>query len=412
MSGSFQGFSQRASLGPDPGPRHSAVVGSPLTPLPSSQAPRSVQGPRSPVFDPPSRSISRASNPFQAILQPAPPAPSDPALAEAISLLATTLRNPTNYKSESGNERNNVRDPDPFDGSEPTKLRPFFAHLELVFRARPRTFPNDEKKVTYAISYLKGTALQWFEPYLLETHTLNPPEFLSDYESFQEELRRNFGPYDATGTAENDLENLRMSDSQKITKYITRFTQLATQVPWDENALRYQFYKGLPSRLKDRISEVGKPGNLLALRDLSQSLDHRYWERKSEQTREAGSQKSAPKTSTSDNKDQKTSSYGQKSTSNHSVSNSGSSFKPTTQQTTNKPASKPTPKPYADKLGKDGKLTQEERQRRFTNNLCLFCGGSGHTASDCSKKSSSAAKARAAQVFTPKTPEAGAEPKK
>ena len=54
----------------------------------------------------------------------------------------------------------------------------------------------------------------------------------------------------------------------------------------------------------------------------------------------------------------------------------------------------------SDKLGKDGKLTPQERQRRFNNNLCMFCGGVGHTAKDCNKASSSAAKAkaRAAQV--------------
>ena len=61
-------------------------------------------------------------------------------------------------------------------------------------------------------------------------------------------------------------------------------------------------------------------------------------------------------------------------------------------------------KPYSDKLGKDGKLTQEERQRRFANNLCLFCGGPGHTAGACPKKTSSAAKARAAQATPVATP--------
>ena len=46
------------------------------------------------------------------------------------------------------------------------------------------------------------------------------------------------------------------------------------------------------------------------------------------------------------------------------------------------------------------KLTQAEHTRRFNNNLCLFCGGVGHTAKECPKSSSSAtkAKARAAQT--------------
>ena len=48
----------------------------------------------------------------------------------------------------------------------------------------------------------------------------------------------------------------------------------------------------------------------------------------------------------------------------------------------------------ADKLSKDGKLTQQERQCRFNNHLCMFCGGVGHTAANCMKASSSAAKTK------------------
>ena len=296
-------------------------------------------------------------------------------------------------------EKDNVRDPDPFDGSDPNKLRAFFAQLELVFKARPRTFDSDERKVTYALSYLKGTALQWFEPYLLEGYSEEPPLFLYSYEAFQDELRINFGPYDATGAAEHDLENLRMTEGQRIAKYITQFNRLATQVRWGTAALRYQFYKGLPDRLKDRISEVGKPETLEGLRNLAQSLDHRYWERKAEQSRDHNkSGKSANKPERSDNKPP---------TPQKSSAPSGlqppSSSKPTPSGNNSARTSKEK-KPYSDKLGKDGKLTQEERQRRFANNLCLFCGGPGHTAGACPKKTSSAAKARAAQATPDATP--------
>ncbi|CDO70361.1 hypothetical protein BN946_scf184856.g5 [Trametes cinnabarina] len=65
-------------------------------------------------------------------------------------------------------ECHNVREPNQFDRSDPTKLHLFFTQLEPVLKTQPRTFDTDEKKVTYAISYLKGMALTWFEPYLLE----------------------------------------------------------------------------------------------------------------------------------------------------------------------------------------------------------------------------------------------------
>ena len=279
-----------------------------------------------------------------------------------------------------------------------------------MFKARPRTFDSDEKKVTYAISFLKGTALQWFEPYLLEGDSDNPPVFLTSYEHFQEELRVNFGPYDASGAAEHELMNLRMGDNQRIAKYITQFTRLATQVRWGNAPLRYRFYDGLPNRLKDRISEVGKPETLVALRDLAQSIDNRYWERKAEVSRDSGSSKSGNKPSS----DSKSSNSGNKSASNNSgqassstpsKSNSGSSSK--SPKTPKAPA-----KTYSDKLGKDGKLTPEERQRRFANNLCLFCGGAGHTASACPKKTSAATKGRAAQANpAPAAPAPAAAPK-
>lgn len=331
-------------------------------------------------------------------------------LAGAIAYLAQTITydRATQNQNQSGasSERNNVREPDQFDGTEPTKLRLFFAQLELVFKARPRTFNSEEKKVTYGISYLKGTALQWFEPYLLESDSENPPIFMTDYETFKEELRVNFGPYDASGAAEHDLMNLRMSDNHRIAKYITQFTRLATQVRWGNAPLRYRFYDGLPNRLKDRISEVGKPTTLVELRDLAQSIDNRYWERKSEQSRDSGTSKSGGKSGSSDSKPAQ----------QNKSSNSGSSNTPKPAQSSgSKPAAKTPAKPYADKLGKDGKLSPEERQRRFTNNLCLFCGGAGHSANACPKKTSSAAKARAATAGAPApaaaAPEAPKEPK-
>ena len=47
-----------------------------------------------------------------------------------------------------------------------------------------------------------------------------------------------------------------------------------------------------------------------------------------------------------------------------------------------------------DKLGKDGKLTPQERQRHMDSGLCLLCASSSHMIKDCPK----ATRGRAAQV--------------
>ena len=100
----------------------------------------------------------------------------------------------------------------------------------MVFKGRPQTFDTDERKINYALSFLKDLALEWFETYLLEAPTGNPPVFLTNYAKLQEELRLNFRLFNPQSSAEHELEQLQMSDNQHIAKYITWFTCLATQV--------------------------------------------------------------------------------------------------------------------------------------------------------------------------------------
>ena len=139
-------FTQSTSLyrTPTQGPLRpgSAPVSPSLGLLPSANAGPTGPAPGGPKVPPPT-SAPAASTPQ-----------TGPDLASAIALLAQTLQQPASALTKSTNERHNVREPDPFDGSDPTKLRTFFAQLELVFKARPRTFDTDEKKVTYAVSHL------------------------------------------------------------------------------------------------------------------------------------------------------------------------------------------------------------------------------------------------------------------
>ena len=59
-------------------------------------------------------------------------------------------------------------------------------------------------------------------------------------------LRSHFRPFNPEGEAEAELENLRMRDNQRITKYLVEFNRLAARVQWENTALRRQFYNGPP----------------------------------------------------------------------------------------------------------------------------------------------------------------------
>src|SRR6266436_4430154 len=111
---------------------------------------------------------------------------------------------------------------------------------------------------------------------------------MNDYQEFVKELQTNFGPYDPMGDTEVQLMTLEMKDGHRINKYVVEFNRHASQLHgYGESALRRLFYDGLPERIKDDITRVGKPSTLAELRNLSQTFDARYWERKSEVTQHA-----------------------------------------------------------------------------------------------------------------------------
>src|SRR5882672_877766 len=143
------------------------------------------------------------------------------------------------------------------------------------------------------------------------------------------------------------------------------------------------------------------------LRRLVQAIDARYWERKGELSRETRASGSSgnksdnkPDSAKSDNKSGKSKSK-QKDNNSGSTQGKGSSSDP----------KKSTPD-LSSKLGKDGKLTPQERQRRLDNKLCLFCGTSGHVAKDCPKSTSASSKARASSTEQDKSASSGTDAKK
>ena len=162
-----------------------------------------------------------------------------------------------------------------FNGSDARKLQPFIVQCTLNFRDRPDAFSNDSAKVIYALSYLKGSALNWFEPSLTSE---DEPDWLHSYSKFLSELRINFRPHNPEANVEVKLETLWMCDNQQITKYNVDFNRLAPRVKWGESTLLRQYYIGLLARIKDEFVHVGKPNTLSGLQNRTHTIDGRYWE--------------------------------------------------------------------------------------------------------------------------------------
>src|SRR5882724_7041023 len=176
------------------------------------------------------------------------------AIAEAISKVLKT-----------NNSKPKLREPDPFDGSDPRKLRTFILQCKLNFRDRKEAFEDDSDEVNYILSYLKSTALDCFESTVLD---LIEPLWLSDFDLFIEELEANFGTYDPIGEAEAELEGLRMHDSHQATKYFIKFQQLASHIQWGDAALHRQAYNRLTKCIKDDMVHHNEPNTVSSLQEL------------------------------------------------------------------------------------------------------------------------------------------------
>ena len=201
----------------------------------------------------------------------------DPLLlfAQAVQAL-TRVASATADRDSSGKTK--VREPDTFNGSDPHKLHAFLVLCELNFQNQPKAFAMDCAKVTYTQSYLRGMALEWFEPDLLNISNPNAhPIWMDSYHQFISKLKSNFGPHDPVGDVEHQLDNLSMKEGQKINMYVVEFNHLTGQVRgYGDGALCHIFYSGLPDRIKDEISHIGKPHTLDGFRTLAQTIDARY----------------------------------------------------------------------------------------------------------------------------------------
>ena len=62
-----------------------------------------------------------------------------------------------------------AKEPDTFDSSKPKKLNNFILLCNLYFYTNPY-YDNDATKVTFALSFLCGMALEYFEPTILDSN--------------------------------------------------------------------------------------------------------------------------------------------------------------------------------------------------------------------------------------------------
>lgn len=242
-----------------------------------------------------------------------------------------------------------VASPTPFTGKV-SEFQNFLAQCTLVLTVCTNTYVTDEEKVLFMISHMKDDPLTWARDIVLDP--LHP--LRRNYPAFRAALSNVYDDRAYKADAEDKLQCLSQTGS--ASSYAQRFQSLASALELNDTAKCIMFYSGLKPEVKRAIITAGRASPLHALVDQAVNFDQLFFQ----QTRQ---EKRALKPEPSLQPYKKQYQYTDKHANESKLPNPG-------------------PKPSQPR----GPLTQEEKEYRRNNGLCLYCGKSGHLADTCPAK--------------------------
>ncbi|SAL96232.1 hypothetical protein, partial, partial [Absidia glauca] len=289
-------------------------------------------------------------------------------LAEQIQALQEQMGHVYNIERASTKEPH-VSLPDPFDGDR-RYAQNFILKLELVFSAQPSRYNTPGKQVALAASLLRKSAFSWFSPFL----KTNDPAILTNFANFKKRFLDQFGDRDVVNQNERRLTTIKQA-GRSVSAYASEIQRLSAELDWNDSALRSIFYNGLDDIIKDELCRMETPDTLLDLVNLTIRIDNRFHDRRMERKNKYR----GPQPSTY-NRGQYSRNY------------SGPTPMDLDMTTEDEPTDDPEENmdiALSDEKPRYGKLTNEERERRMKNRLCLYCGKPGHVVNQCLRKPNS-----------------------
>jgi len=278
-----------------------------------------------------------------------------------------------------------------------------FVHAVLANVQSDTRYDTVQKKILYFSSWLEGSPHKWFfallrrnaNAYLEQENlkrsqanatmtaggTLLPmlvfdnhfqfdselypfvlPE-LVDWREFLRKFNLSYADPDARATAERKLKLLDQKN-KSVAAYAAEYQSYCYELDDTPARVAQNFYSGLKKEIKDRVADHGKPHTLEDMIALAVTFENRLAERDFEKKEEEAIEKL--RESRKREAAQKT-----------KPPISGRLPNQANLRTSQIAAASPTPTSF-----KRGKLTVEERQYRFDNGLCIYCGQRGHFTKD------------------------------
>jgi hypothetical protein len=244
------------------------------------------------------------------------------------------------------------RAPDPFDGTR-EKYSTFVLQLSLLFQNDPTRYSSPGIQIRTAASYLTGGALGWFKAYHDE---ITQEIKFKTYAEFIGALKAAYDDPDKRATAERKLLALRQH-TKDCSTYHAEFSTYANVLEYDDRTKISFFRKGANNDLQIALAhQLNPPDDFDKYVAMCIQLDNNIRNLKGQNIHRSPypSQNLTPSLPTS--------------------------------STSSGTAPGPMDLSAANRSRKRGPIDEAEKKRRRDNNLCMYCGQSGHWATNCPHK--------------------------
>uniref|UniRef100_A0AAQ4RCN5 CCHC-type domain-containing protein n=1 Tax=Gasterosteus aculeatus aculeatus TaxID=481459 RepID=A0AAQ4RCN5_GASAC len=229
--------------------------------------------------------------------------------------------------------------------------RSFLTECEVHFEHSPRHFHTERSKVAFMMSHLTGRAKAWGTAEWARNSAT-----CASSRQFSNALKLVFDPGATDRERARELSDIKQG-SESVCDYAIRFRTMATESGWNTAALYDVFLKGLSDQIQDLMVPLDLPPELDSLIALAIRTDNRLQERR------------------------------RKRVSRWTASVLGS---PTARWNIEPQRTPPEPRFQRPLEGDEEpmqmggtRLSREERERRYREGRCFYCGERGHLANVC-----------------------------
>ena len=155
--------------------------------------------------------------------------------------------------------------PSEYDGDR-MKGQTFLTSCQTYMRLCPDSFPEEQTKITWALSYMKsGRAAKWAERiFYWEEKNPGYSKFL-DWDKFQNKFQKDFCPAHSDVAAINKLESTTYyQKSWSVDDYLDEFVELVAEAGYTDLKIAVvKFRKGLDPQIQNTIATMayGRPSD-------------------------------------------------------------------------------------------------------------------------------------------------------